>query len=61
MDTIDNRREDDKYNPAKNINAISLIKQEDGNWVGWMWKNGAIIEVREVGPETVLLKLLTHP
>ena len=49
-----------KYDPSKNPQAISIIKQPDGNWKGWMQKNGKTIEVREVGPETVLQRLLTH-
>ena len=39
---------------------ILLKKQEDGNWVGWMSKFGSLVNVREVGPETALQKLLTH-
>jgi hypothetical protein len=39
---------------------ILLEKQEDGNWKGWMHKFGSLVVVREVGPETVLQKLLTH-
>lgn len=49
-----------EYNPEKNHNAISLIKQEDGNWKGWMWKNGKLLEERQGDPSTVLLLLLTH-
>lgn len=48
------------YDPTSNENAISLIKQEDGNWKGYMRKFGKLIEVREIGPETALQKLLTH-
>jgi hypothetical protein len=39
---------------------IKLEQQEDGNWIGWMIKFGKLIEVRDIGPETVLQKLLTH-
>lgn len=40
--------------------VITLTKQSDGNWVGKATKYGKPIEVRDVGPETVLQKLLTH-
>lgn len=43
-----------------NENQIILEKQPDGNWIGRMIKFGVEIEAREVGPETVLQKLLTH-
>ena len=39
---------------------IVLIKQEDGNWKGYMTKFGKLIEVREIKPEDCLVKLLTH-
>lgn len=48
------------HNPSSNPNAISLVKQPDGNWKGYINKNGAVIEVRDIGPETVLQRLLTH-
>ncbi len=48
------------FSPYDNPNAISIVKQPDGNWMGWMSKNGIVVEVREVGPETVLQMLLTH-
>ena len=44
----------------KNSNAIVIEKQEDGNWKGWITKFGKVIEVRAIGPETVLQLLLTH-
>lgn len=50
----------DYHNPFQNPDAISIVKQSDGNYKGWMNKNGKIIEVREIGPETVLQRLLTH-
>lgn len=50
----------ERYSPRCNENAISLIKQPDGNWIGEMQRNGVLVEVREVGPETALQKLLTH-
>lgn len=53
-------KEDSYYNPAKNPNAISIVKDEDGNWSGEMYKFEKNITAREVGPEIVLQKLLTH-
>lgn len=49
------------YNPYTNHNAICVIKQEDGNWVGYMHKNGKDIEVRQSDPLIVIQMLLTHP
>lgn len=49
-----------EYNPEKNENVISIVKQPDGNYCGFMQKFGKLIMVREVSPETVLLALLTH-
>lgn len=39
---------------------IVIEKQEDGNWIGKMNKLGKVVLSREIGPETVLQKLLTH-
>jgi len=49
-----------EHNPEKNHKAISIIQMEDGNWKGWMWRWGKLIEVREGDPNTVLNTLLTH-
>lgn len=49
-----------EHNPHKNDKAISIIQQEDGNWMGWMSRFGKVVEVRDVGPEIVLKQLLTH-
>lgn len=49
-----------EHNPEKNHKAISIIQQEDGNWKGWMWKNGKLIEERQADPSSVLLLLMTH-
>lgn len=40
---------------------IFLQEQEDGNWKGWMNKNGTIHEERQGDPETVLKLLLVSP
>lgn len=37
-----------------------IEKQPDGNWKGWTQKYGKQIEIRDVGPETVLQLLMTH-
>lgn len=58
--TCNQMKEDSYYNPAKNPNAISIVKDEDGNWSGEMYKFEKNITAREVGPEIVLQKLLTH-
>jgi hypothetical protein len=49
-----------KYVPDNNADTISIIKQEDGNWKGYMRKFGKLIEVREIKPEDCLIRLLTH-
>jgi len=49
-----------EFDPNKNHDAISIIRQEDGNYKGFQWKFGKLIEVREVKPEDCILKLLTH-
>ena len=41
-------------------NVIIIKKDEDGNWSGKMMRFGKLINVRDVSPETVLVKLLTH-
>lgn len=42
------------------LKLITIEKQPEGNWVGKAKKFGKDIEVREVGPETVLQRILTH-
>lgn len=48
------------YDPNTNEKAISIIQQEDGNWKGWMQRFGKVVEVRDISPEVVLQRLLTH-
>ena len=50
-----------KESPKVNENEILLVKQEDGNWKGFMNREGNPLEVREVDPQTCLVRLLTHP
>jgi hypothetical protein len=40
---------------------IRLIKQPDGNWKGYLNRDGNPLEVRDIDPYTCLTKLLTHP
>ena len=49
-----------EFDPAKNENVIALVRQEDGNYIGYCKKFGKLISVRDVGPEIVLQLLLTH-
>lgn len=48
-------------NPTTNPNAIVLEKQVDGNWRGFMFKNGKVIQERQGDPHNVLGLLITHP
>ncbi len=50
----------DYHNPFKNPDAISIVKQADGNYIGYAQKFGKTIEVRDIGPETVLQRIITH-
>lgn len=50
-----------EFNPEKNRDCIAIVRQEDGNWKGWMWKDGRVVEAREIKPEDVLMRLITHP
>lgn len=47
------------FHPENNHNVISIIKQEDGNWRGFTWKNGRLVQVRQGDPMTVLQLLIT--
>ncbi len=49
-----------EFNPYKNKNVISIIKQKDGNYIGYTEKFGKVIEIRDYSPEAVLQRLLTH-
>lgn len=54
------RAEESDFNPHSNREAISIIRQEDGNWKGYANKYGSVIVVRDVDPSIVLLRILTH-
>lgn len=47
-----------EYSPHKNVNAISLIEQPDGNWVAEGSKFGKMIRIREGSPTAALERLL---
>lgn len=39
---------------------IAIVKQEDGNWIGKTTKFGKLVTIRDVKPEDVLVRLITH-
>jgi len=49
------------FNPNTNHDACVLMKQPDGNWRGFMHKNGKLIQERQGDPNNVMLALITHP
>lgn len=49
-----------EYNPKKNHDAISILKQEDGNFIGYAYKFGKVVSARQSDPVIVLQLLLTH-
>jgi hypothetical protein len=50
-----------KWSPLSNKDAIVIIKQPDGNYRGFMTKNGKLVQVRQSDPNTVMQMLITHP
>jgi len=48
------------WNPTRNPDVISIIKQPDGNWRGFMMKNGKLVQARQGDPGTVMQMLITH-
>lgn len=52
--------DDSIHNPNKNIRAISIVLQDDGNYIGLTQKNGKLIRERAGDPHTVLELLITH-
>ena len=49
-----------KGNPIDNKDAILIVQQPDGNWRGFMVKNGTLVQTRKESPTTVLQLLITH-
>ena len=52
---------DADYNPHKSPYVISIIRQDDGNYIGEVQKNGAVVSARQADPQIVLQMLITHP
>ncbi len=48
------------FNPNTNENVISIIKQADGNYIGYTQKFGSVVTERQGDPMTVLGLLITH-
>ena len=48
------------FNPNTNEKVFSIIKQDDGNYIGYTKKNGVLIRERQGDPMTVLGLLITH-
>ena len=40
--------------------VFTIVRQPDGNYIGATRKNGALIHVRDIDPNTVLTQLITH-
>lgn len=49
-----------EFDPHKNPEAISIIRQKDGNFKLWGQRFGKMIELRAVKPEDCLGEFLTH-
>lgn len=56
-----NEKELDKivWDPRKGEDIITLVKRPDGNWRGFMTKNGTFHQERSNDPQTLILALLT--
>lgn len=50
-----------EWNPIKNHDAIVIIKEKDGNYRGFMFKNGKFIQTRQADPGNVMQALIIHP
>ena len=48
-----------KFHPQNNPDVITIMKRPDGNYRGFMMKNGKLVQVRQGDPQTVLSLLLT--
>ena len=51
--------QEQEFDPHKNTEAISIIKQKDGNFKLWGQRFGKMVELRAVKPEDVLIEFLT--
>lgn len=50
---------DREFNPLYNPDAITIIKQIDGNFKLWGQRFGKMVEIRSVKPEDCLSEFLT--
>lgn len=57
--TLEQIKEQD-FSPLVNKNAISIVKQADGNWRGFMWKGDKLVQARQSDPMIVVQMLITH-
>ena len=48
-----------KESPKVKEGEIFLVRQDDGNWKGFILKQGNPVEVRDIDPYTCLTLLLT--
>lgn len=48
-----------KFHPENNEGIISLLKRPDGNWRGFMYKNGKLVQSRAIDPQAALQALIT--
>ncbi len=47
--------------PEKNHDSIVVMRQPDGNYRGFAFKNGALVQTRQGDPQTVIATLITLP
>ena len=52
--------QEQEFSPYKNPEAISIIRQKDGNFKLWGQRFGKMVELRAVKPEDVLMEFLSH-
>jgi TATA-box binding protein (TBP) (component of TFIID and TFIIIB) len=48
-----------KFHPENNPDVISLLKRPDGNWRGFLFKNGKMVQTRAGSPQEALEALIT--
>ena len=48
-----------EWDPRKVEDTITIQKRKDGNWRGFITKNGKFHQVRGNDPQTLILSLLT--
>ncbi len=54
------KNEDEQWNPEKNDNVISIVRQDDGNYKAYKKQHGTLVAVREGDPQSAFTRLLTH-